>query len=266
MALADLMNVRKLEADSIAKKNLRDKEFFSMSNSLGITDTFSNYLKTNKDGTASGMQALLEKTADGKFVHGDMAADLLNEIDILKLYKDVNNKEIKEGKIAGINANPDGSYSLMVDTPQGFFPKTFGFSNREDDEVIKLSKKEVEHFLNLGIAKKRGRAFPESRQGDGFSQLITDSLDPLAADVKAGKVEIEDAALFAQNALQQIMQGTDPADIESTNNTPLDTDPKTAVNTAGRGSDLPGARQLPSSHQHTASCSLRYGREKPRIF
>lgn len=244
MALADLMNVRKLEADSIAKKNLRDKEFFSMSNSLGITDTFSNYLKTNKDGTASGMQALLEKTPDGKFVHGDMAADLLNEIDILKLYKDENNKEIKEGKIAGLNANPDGSYSLMVDTPQGFFPKTFGFSNREDDEVIKLNKKEVEHFLNLGIAKKRGRAFPESRQGDGFSQLITDSLDPLAADVKAGKVEIEDAALFAQNALQQIMQGTDPADIESTNNTPLDTDPKTAVNTAGRGSDLPGARQL----------------------
>ena len=244
MALADLMNVRKLEADSIAKKNLRDKEFFSMSNSLGITDTFSNYLKTNKDGTASGMQALLEKTSDGKFVHGDMAANLLNEIDILKLYKDENNKEIKEGKVAGINANPDGSYSLMIDTPQGFFPKTFGFSNREDDEVIKLSKKEVEHFLNLGIAKKRGRAFPESRQGDGFSQLITDSLDPLAADVKAGKVEIEDAALFAQNALQQIMQGTDPADIESTNNTPLDTDPKTTVNTAGEGSDLLGARQL----------------------
>ena len=141
-SLADMRNAQALATARNQQEFSADQEFFSVAGNIGIVDSGTKLLKK-----------------DAKYVHGDIAVNALNQVGLVKLFKDVKGDTIKEGKVSGINDNGDGSFSIMIDTPQGFFPKTFGFSNDPNDKVIKMDKAQVEKFVNLGFATKRGKAF-----------------------------------------------------------------------------------------------------------
>ena len=153
-SLADMRNAQALATARNQQEFSADQEFFSVAGNIGIVDSGTKLLKKGPDGEALGLQMLFEKTGEGKdakYVHGDIAVNALNEVGLVKLFKDVEGDTIKEGKVSGINDNGDGSFSIMIDTPQGFFPKTFGFSNDPNDKVIKMDKAQVEKFVNLGL-------------------------------------------------------------------------------------------------------------------
>ena len=246
-SLAD--NVKKLEASNATKNYADDQEFFSVAGNIGIVDQGTKLLKKGPDGEALGLQMLFEKTGEGedaKYVHGDIAVNALNEVGLVKLFKDVEGDTIKEGKVSGINDNGDGSFSIMIDTPQGFFPKTFGFSNDPNDRVIKMDKAQVEKFVNLGFATKRGKAFKNSNYGDEYARIIESGvLANLEEDFKAGQISNTELGQASQQLIQGLMDATPQSELDATNNTPIDTStPKGAVNTQSDGSELPGARQL----------------------
>ena len=248
-SLADIVNVKKLEAYNATKNYADDQEFFSVAGNIGIVDQGTKLLKKGPDGEALGLQMLFEKTGEGKdakYVHGDIAVNALNEVGLVKLFKDVEGDTIKEGKVSGINDNGDGSFSIMIDTPQGFFPKTFGFSNDPNDRVIKMDKAQVEKFVNLGFATKRGKAFKNSNYGDEYARIIESGvLANLEEDFKAGQISNTELGQASQQLIQGLMDATPQSELDATNNTPIDTStPKGAVNTQSDGSELPGARQL----------------------
>jgi len=248
-SLADIVNVKKLEAYNATKNYADDQEFFSVAGNIGIVDSGTKLLKKGPDGEALGLQMLFEKTGeekDAKYVHGDIAVNALNEVGIVKLFKDVEGDTIKKGKVSGINDNGDGSFSIMIDTPQGYFPKTFGFSNDPNDRVIKMDKAQVEKYINLGFATKRGKAFKNSNYGDEYSKIIESGvLANLEADFEAGKISNTEVGQASQQLIESLMNATPQSEIDATNNTPIDTStPKGAVNTQSDGSELPGAKQL----------------------
>ena len=231
-SLADMRNAQALATARNQQEFSADQEFFSVAGNIGIVDSGTKLLKKGPDGEALGLQMLFEKTGEGKdakYVHGDIAVNAL-----------------KEGKVSGINDNGDGSFSIMIDTPQGFFPKTFGFSNDPNDKVIKMDKAQVEKFVNLGFATKRGKAFKNSNYGDEYARIIESGvLANLEADFKAGEISNTELGQASQQLIEGLMNATPQSELDATNNTPIDTStPKGAVNTQSDGSELPGARQL----------------------
>ena len=248
-SLADMRNAQALATARNQQEFSADQEFFSVAGNIGIVDSGTKLLKKGPDGEALGLQMLFEKTGEGKdakYVHGDIAVNALNEVGLVKLFKDVKGDTIKEGKVSGINDNGDGSFSIMIDTPQGFFPKTFGFSNDPNDKVIKMDKAQVEKFINLGFATKRGKAFKNSNYGDEYARIIESGvLANLEADFKAGEISNTELGQASQQLIEGLMNATPQSELDATNNTPIDTStPKGAVNTQSDGSELPGARQL----------------------
>ena len=248
-SLADMRNAQALATARNQQEFSADQEFFSVAGNIGIVDSGTKLLKKGPDGEALGLQMLFEKTGEGKdakYVHGDIAVNALNEVGLVKLFKDVKGDTIKEGKVSGINDNGDGSFSIMIDTPQGFFPKTFGFSNDPNDKVIKMDKAQVEKFVNLGFATKRGKAFKNSNYGDEYARIIESGvLANLEADFKAGEISNTELGQASQQLIEGLMNATPQSELDATNNTPIDTStPKGAVNTQSDGSELPGARQL----------------------
>ena len=248
-SLADMRNAQALATARNQQEFSADQEFFSVAGNIGIVDSGTKLLKKGPDGEALGLQMLFEKTGEGKdakYVHGDIAVNALNEVGLVKLFKDVEGDTIKEGKVSGINDNGDGSFSIMIDTPQGFFPKTFGFSNDPNDKVIKMDKAQVEKFINLGFATKRGKAFKNSNYGDEYARIIESGvLANLEADFKAGEISNTELGQASQQLIEGLMNATPQSELDATNNTPIDTStPKGAVNTQSDGSELPGARQL----------------------
>ena len=248
-SLADMRNAQALATARNQQEFSADQEFFSVAGNIGIVDSGTKLLKKGPDGEALGLQMLFEKTGEGKdakYVHGDIAVNALNEVGLVKLFKDVEGDTIKEGKVSGINDNGDGSFSIMIDTPQGFFPKTFGFSNDPNDRVIKMDKAQVEKFVNLGFATKRGKAFKNSNYGDEYARIIESGvLANLEEDFKAGQISNTELGQASQQLIQGLMDATPQSELDATNNTPIDTStPKGAVNTQSDGSELPGARQL----------------------
>lgn len=248
-SLADMRNAQALATARNQQEFSADQEFFSVAGNIGIVDSGTKLLKKGPDGEALGLQMLFEKTGEGKdakYVHGDIAVNALNEVGLVKLFKDVEGDTIKEGKVSGINDNGDGSFSIMIDTPQGFFPKTFGFSNDPNDKVIKMDKAQVEKFVNLGFATKRGKAFKNSNYGDEYARIIESGvLANLEADFKAGEISNTELGQASQQLIEGLMNATPQSELDATNNTPIDTStPKGAVNTQSDGSELPGARQL----------------------
>ena len=244
-SLADMRNAQALATARNQQEFSADQEFFSVAGNIGIVDSGTKLLKKGPDGEA----LLFEKTGEGKdakYVHGDIAVNALNEVGLVKLFKDVKGDTIKEGKVSGINDNGDGSFSIMIDTPQGFFPKTFGFSNDPNDKVIKMDKAQVEKFVNLGFATKRGKAFKNSNYGDEYARIIESGvLANLEADFKAGEISNTELGQASQQLIEGLMNATPQSELDATNNTPIDTStPKGAVNTQSDGSELPGARQL----------------------
>ena len=248
-SLADMRNAQALATARNQQEFSADQEFFSVAGNIGIVDSGTKLLKKGPDGEALGLQMLFEKTGEGKdakYVHGDIAVNALNEVGLVKLFKDVKGDTIKEGKVSGINDNGDGSFSIMIDTPQGFFPKTFGFSNDPNDKVIKMDKAQVEKFINLGFATKRGKAFKNSNYGDEYARIIESGvLANLEEDFKAGQISNIELGQASQQLIEGLMNATPQSELDATNNTPIDTStPKGAVNTQSDGSELPGARQL----------------------
>ena len=248
-SLADMRNAQALATARNQQEFSADQEFFSVAGNIGIVDKGTKLLKKGPDGEALGLQMLFEKTGEGedaKYVHGDIAVNALNEVGLVKLFKDVEGDTIKEGKVSGINDNGDGSFSIMIDTPQGFFPKTFGFSNDPNDKVIKMDKAQVEKFVNLGFATKRGKAFKNSNYGDEYARIIESGvLADLEASFKAGEISNTELGQASQQLIGGLINATPQSEIDATNNTPIDTStPKGAVNTQSDGSELPGAKQL----------------------
>mgnify|MGYP000153261065 CR=1 FL=1 len=248
-SLADMRNAQALATARNQQEFSADQEFFSVAGNIGIVDQGTKLLKKGPDGEALGLQMLFEKTGEGKdakYVHGDIAVNALNEVGLVKLFKDVEGDTIKEGKVSGINDNGDGSFSIMIDTPQGFFPKTFGFSNDPNDRVIKMDKAQVEKFINLGFATKRGKAFKNSNYGDEYARIMESGvLANLEEDFKAGRISNIELGQASQQLIQGLIDATPQSELDATNNTTIDTStPRGAVNTRSDGSELPGARQL----------------------
>ena len=248
-SLADMRNAQALATSRSEQRLYDDQEFFSVAGNIGIVDSGTKLLKKGPNGEALGLQMLFERTGeekDAKYVHGDIAVNALNEVGIVKLFKDVEGNTIKKGKVSGINDNGDGSFSIMIDTPQGYFPKTFGFSNDPNDRVIKMDKAQVEKYINLGFATKRGKAFKNSNYGDEYARIIESGvLADLEADFEAGKISNTEVGQASQQLIESLMNATPQSEIDATNNTPINTStPKGAVNTQSDGSELPGARQL----------------------
>ena len=149
-----------------------------------VTDKESGVTTTKE----TGFEELFSLRGDGNQKYAGELLEIANATKTIRSYKDSETGEEIEGKVAGVNYNKDsGTYSLIIDTPQGFFPKTFGFSNRQDDQVVTMTKEELKDFmqLNLGVINSRAN----SQRGLGESTKTSANKYLNAANVMA---EVDD--------------------------------------------------------------------------
>lgn len=192
---------------------------------------------TLEDGTVvdSGLQELTKTREDGQLRFSKQTLAVANATRSIGTYKDENGNEV-QGKVAGISTNDDGSYSLVMQRPDGkFAPKTWLSSTNPQDQVVKMSKEEFKDFmqLNLGVIqsrvkKNKGQAATALAEADRLGLFeeegaLVDEID------KDPNMSMEEK----QEAILQIQQLISPkVDKTGTNTTPLDIDTPTTQATS----------------------------------
>ena len=178
MALSDILKIQQLQANQKNQSITASTEFIAKLSASDAVNT------ANPDGTLysltdKGFSDMIkfQEVDDGEggkkrvYSKAGLMSDILNSSNILKSHTDAETGELKDGKVAGIEENEDGSISIIIDTPQGFFPKTLGMTNDPRDQVLKMSKEEFKGLLDTqiaaGYARTRGE---EMAKGSAYRQ------------------------------------------------------------------------------------------------
>ena len=116
----------------------------------------------NEDGTSTtlvnntlnerGRAELLKRDKNGNLVNERLITSILTADPVASSYTDVNTNKRAKGKISKVRYDAQrGSNILEVDTPQGFFPKTLGLTNRQDDIVAEISDEDLLEMVDQSI-------------------------------------------------------------------------------------------------------------------
>lgn len=125
--------------------------------------------KQNEDGTSStlvnntlnerGRAELLKRDKNGNLVNERLITSILTADPVTSSYTDVNTGKRAKGKISKVRYDAErGSNILEVDTPQGFFPKTLGLTNKEDDIVAEISDEDLLEMIDQSIIYNKSLA------------------------------------------------------------------------------------------------------------
>ena len=113
----------------------------------GTTDTQINNTLSEK-----GRAELLKRDANGKLVNERLITNILTADPVASSYTDTSTGKTKKGKISKVRFDVDSNTNVLeVDTPQGFFPKTLGLSNRTDDIVAQISDEDLLEMIDQSI-------------------------------------------------------------------------------------------------------------------
>ena len=89
----------------------------------GTNDTQINNTLNEK-----GRAELLKRDANGKLVNERLITSILTADPVASSYTDTKSGKTKKGKISKVRFDVDSNTNVLeVDTPQGFFPKTWSF-------------------------------------------------------------------------------------------------------------------------------------------
>ena len=125
--------------------------------------------KQNEDGTSStlvnntlnerGRAELLKRDKNGNLVNERLITSILTADPVTSSYTDVNTGKRAKGMISKVRYNAErGVNVLEVDTPQGFFPKTLGLTNKEDDIVAQISDEDLLEMIDQSIIYNKSLA------------------------------------------------------------------------------------------------------------
>ena len=113
----------------------------------GTTDTQINNTLSEK-----GRAELLKRDANGKLVNERLITNILTADPVASSYTDISTGKTKKGKISKVRFDVNSNTNVLeVDTPQGFFPKTLGLSNRTDDIVAQISDEDLLEMIDQSI-------------------------------------------------------------------------------------------------------------------
>jgi hypothetical protein len=245
MALSDILSAQKIAANKATFDRANFESTLGQLNKLGIIDPNTLQLRnTGEEGGAIGMQKLLEANDMGMSIYGGLIADIMNSNEALKNsimseVKDENGKVISQAKqrklkVHGFGKNPDGSFSLLLDSPQGIVPKTFGFSDAPDDYVMKLSPSETESLINTAIGMGLGKYKPGTITGDAIFEA-SQKMNEVEQDIEDGKISVAQGAEVLTSLAQIIEQNKDPNQVNAANTTSVNAP---AVNDAEFQTDI----------------------------
>lgn len=200
--------IARLSASDAVNTTKQDGTLYS------LTDQgFSDIIKFQEvDDGEGGKKRIYPKAA--------LISDILNSSNILKSHTDAETGELKDGKVAGIEENEDGSISIIIDTPQGFFPKTLGMTNDPRDQVLKMSKEEFKGLLDTQIAAgysrtrgeemakgsaiRQGVAGLAAAQNKEMEERAENQIGDVAANIEDGVAAGEIDPLEGARALEEI--------------------------------------------------------------
>lgn len=249
MALSDILKIQQLQANQKASLTSGAKSTYnfleqnpeSRGGENAIFDDEGVFATTSvvdqETGTTTtketGFEELFSVRGDGNQKYAGELLEIANATKTIRSYKDSETDEEIEGKVSGINYNADSeTYSLIIDTPQGFFPKTFGFSNRQDDQVVTMTKEELKDFMQLNLGVINSRANPQRGAGESaqtsaakylnVSKIMSEvDEDPNLSLEEKGQAFLELQQLIKENRTEE--------ESNEINNTPLGIDkPNTA--------------------------------------
>lgn len=103
-----------------------------------------------------GYARLLKQDENGNYVNAGLISKILNTDPVATSYTDEKTQETRKGKVAGLVKGEQGT-NLIIDTPQGFFPKTLGLTNKQDDMVANFDDTRLKELLNQAILGGAGR-------------------------------------------------------------------------------------------------------------
>lgn len=181
-----------------------------------------------------------------------LMSDILNSSNILKSHTDAETGELKDGKVAGIEENEDGSISIIIDTPQGFFPKTLGMTNDPRDQVLKMSKEEFKGLLDTqiaaGYARTRGEEMAKGsayRQGapllaqaqEDESNQVGEITREIEDGVAAGEIDPLEGARMLEEISKDFIKLQKEKKAESTQPQETPTEPAEVQNDSGPSMD-----------------------------
>ena len=197
----------------------------------GTNDTQINNTLSEK-----GRAELLKRDANGKLVNERLITSILTADPVASSYTDTNTGKTKKGKISKVRFDVDSNTNVLeVDTPQGFFPKTLGLSNRTDDIVAQISDEDLLEMIDQSIiynsslvkggdmlyagGKRSGIETIGAQQDDedGFTNTIKEVNQSMEAgqitpkdafDIRAGLAEERKAIIETQKAKAEEDQQT----------------------------------------------------------
>lgn len=118
--------------------------------------------KQNEDGTSStlvnntlnerGRAELLKRDKNGNLVNERLITSILTADPVTSSYTDVNTGKRAKGTISKVRYDAERGVNILeVDTPQGFFPKTLGLTNKDDDIVAQISDEDLLEMIDQSI-------------------------------------------------------------------------------------------------------------------
>ena len=169
----------------------------------GTNDTQINNTLSEK-----GRAELLKRDANGKLVNERLITSILTADPVASSYTDTKSGKTKKGKISKVRFDVDSNTNVLeVDTPQGFFPKTLGLSNRTDDIVAQISDEDLLEMIDQSIiynsslvkggdmlyagGKAQGIRTVGAQQDD--EDGITNTIKEVNQSMEAGQITPKDA-------------------------------------------------------------------------
>lgn len=169
----------------------------------GTNDTQINNTLNEK-----GRAELLKRDANGKLVNERLITSILTADPVASSYTDTKSGKTKKGKISKVRFDVDSNTNVLeVDTPQGFFPKTLGLSNRTDDIVAQISDEDLLEMIDQSIiynsslvkggdmlyagGKRQGIQTIGAQQDD--EDGITNTIKEVNQSMEAGQITPKDA-------------------------------------------------------------------------
>lgn len=127
---------------------------------------------------------------------------IINSSPIATSYKDINTGQVEKGKIVAFNETPDG-IAFDVQTKQGLFPKTMGFSNDPEDIVMFTNYEGLRTMTNSILQKHSHRLTAQGKPLGQRAQAIA-TLDGIREDKRLSIAEKLDAAGSVPEAVDVI--------------------------------------------------------------
>tara|TARA_B100000214_G_scaffold209436_1_gene152015 strand:- start:8141 stop:9970 length:1830 start_codon:yes stop_codon:yes gene_type:complete len=132
----------------------------------------------------------------------DRLMGILNSSPIATSYKDINTGQTEKGMVVGINET-DRGISFDVQTKQGIFPKTMGFSNDPEDIVMFTNYEGLRTMANSILQKHSHRLTAQGKPLGQRAQAIA-TLDGIRENKRLSIAEKLDAAGSAPEAIDVI--------------------------------------------------------------